>query len=67
MLEGPLSTPNGDPVLDLTSLAGTFDFTFERPGRDPDNPSRSPPTCRPRCKSSWAYGWNRGAHRSRCW
>jgi len=38
ILEGFLSMPMWDPALDMTGLTGVYDFTFERPGRDADNP-----------------------------
>jgi uncharacterized protein (TIGR03435 family) len=38
ILEGILSVPMWDPVLDMTGLTAVYDFTFERPGRDADNP-----------------------------
>ena len=33
-----LTLPLWDPVVDRTGLTGTYDFTFERPPRDPENP-----------------------------
>jgi uncharacterized protein (TIGR03435 family) len=38
VLEGFLSTPDWDPVVEMTGLTGGFDFKFTRPQRDPENP-----------------------------
>jgi uncharacterized protein (TIGR03435 family) len=37
VLEGMLSGPGWDPVLNMTGLTGGFDFVYERPNRDPEN------------------------------
>ena len=39
VLEGMLAAPGWDPMLNMTGLTGGFDFTYERPPRDPENPS----------------------------
>jgi uncharacterized protein (TIGR03435 family) len=38
MLEGFLTTPDWDPVVEMTGLSGRFDFSFTRPQRDPESP-----------------------------
>ena len=39
VLEKPLSTPDWNPVINMTGLTGRFDFTYERPARDPEHPA----------------------------
>jgi uncharacterized protein (TIGR03435 family) len=39
VLEKLLSAPDWDPVINMTGLTGRFDFTYERPARDPEHPA----------------------------